>query len=81
MKLQSIYMNRESYGPNSGKLVGSITFATPGGKVELAMGEKQCERICAAMAENVVEVAQEVADNLVANVFENVNLAIESRVQ
>ena len=79
MQLESLYMSRQRYGDNEGKLTGEITFSNPQGKIQIVLGAAICQRVLALCAEGLVETAKDVAQNLTRAVLEEAQPQLEQR--
>lgn len=72
MQLERLSMQRKSYGPNEGKLEGTISFKNPDGEIQIMLNDDSCLKILALCADGLVKSAQEVAQNLTASVITQV---------
>ena len=72
MKLESINIHAaRSYDKTTGYL-GEITFDGPLGKVQIRTGDELSRRILNECAEEIVAASQQVAEQLTANIIEQV---------
>lgn len=76
MILEKLYMARQSYGPNIGKLEGELEFSNPKGKIQLILNDETCNKILGLCAEGMVQSAQQVAKELTAAIISSVPTAI-----
>ena len=65
MKLKSIYLSRQNYGTDEGKLTGTIEYDNFQATVALVLSEEQAARIVNLVAEDSLRYAQELAGILI----------------
>jgi len=61
IRLQSLNIERKGYGPDSGKLVGTVTLMTKGSQIQIRIDEATAQKIVDLCGDGIVKVAQEVA--------------------
>lgn len=77
MELRTIYLSRETYGADKGKLKGNVTVSTLAGEIKLYLSEEKAGRILNICADQLVENAKEVAQNITKEILEhNPNAAL-----
>ena len=78
MKLESITIRRPHSFEKERGYLGEITFDGPLGKVQINVGDDLSRRILKECADEIVAASQHVAQELTANIIEQVNVpAIE----
>lgn len=76
--IKSIYLQSPDYGPDKGRLSGTIKFANARGEITVNIDPTKIERIVAVLAEELVDTARETARLMVADVLEQARVpAIE----
>lgn len=68
--IKQIHLDQADWGPNAGKLAGTITFKNQRGEVKVNIDPGRIERIVAVLAEELVETARETASLMVSQVLE-----------
>lgn len=68
--IKQVYLNLEEYGPNRGRLSGSITFCNQLGEVRVNLDPEKIERIVSVLADDLVSTAKETASLMVSQVLE-----------
>lgn len=71
MQIQQMIMTANSYGPDKGRLTGSIKFANDGGEITLNIDQASCDKIVKLCAAALVESANKVANLMAADVIES----------
>jgi len=79
MQLERLTMQRKYYGPNDGKLEGTISFKNPDGEIQIILDDNSCHNILALCAEGLVNSAQQVAQNLTAAVITQTGPLLENK--
>ena len=79
MELESLRMSKEEWGDNKGKVLGTIGFKGPIGKIELMLSESDCKAILRLCAARLVEQSRELATSMTAEIIENAGIQIEDR--
>ena len=79
MELEALYLRKEQYGENKGKMTGSIEFASNGGKITLVLTSDNSREILRICADRLVEQSREVALQLTAHIIENAGGLIEDK--
>jgi len=59
--MKQIYLTREEWGADKGKLVGSVTFSGPAGEVKIRVNNDKAVEIMKLLADSLVECAKETA--------------------
>jgi hypothetical protein len=73
MQLKELRIRRrESWEPNSGQLVGEVTFVTPTSETKLALDETLAGQILLLCAEGISRSANQVASLLVTDLKRDV---------
>ena len=72
IQLNRVLITRHEYGPAKGQLNGSIEFTGPHGKVELPLDEQMSKEIVAACADALVRSSRAVAENITADIINDV---------
>ena len=70
MLLKSIYLRRNMYGVEEGKLKGNIDVGTSLGEIKLILTEEKCQQILNLVADALVEQTKEVAQLMTAELIE-----------
>lgn len=68
--IKSIYLNVVDYGPDKGKLQGSIEFINKHGGIKVRIGNDQAAAIVAILADQLVQTAHETASLMTSQVLE-----------
>ena len=68
--INSIYLSMETYGPDKGKLSGSIEFINAHGAMKVRINNAQAEKIVAILADNLVQTAKETAQLMTSQVLQ-----------
>jgi hypothetical protein len=68
--IKSIYLSMKEYGPDKGKLDGTIEFLNAHGEMKVRINNEQAEKIVAILADNLVKTAQETASLMTAQVLQ-----------
>ena len=71
MQMKNLYVRREEYGKDKGKLSGKVEFSSELGDVHLNLDEEMSRAIVQICSEAIVRAAQEVALNLTRTVIES----------
>ena len=72
MELESLYIEKEKYGANAGRFMGTVKFANDAGKIELHITSDQANKIIALCAEGMIAAAVETAKMITANILDQV---------
>lgn len=72
MILKSLYMSLDEYGPSKGRYTGKATFASPLGDVSINLSPTVSTQILRAVADQIVNSAQEVAAIMTSEVLDSV---------
>lgn len=77
--IKQVYLGLDEYGPNRGRLTGSITFCNQRGEVKVNIDPAKIERIVSVLADELVNTAKETASLMVSQVLEQASgsVAIE----
>lgn len=67
MKLKSIYLSRQDYGKDIGKLTGKIEYDNYQSTVALVLSEEQAAKIVNLVAEDMVRHAKELSEILLVD--------------
>ena len=78
MLLKKLEIERQSWGDYKGKCVGKITFEGNDGSVALNLNPASCEKLFLLVADGLIDVAKETAENMTCNLIEQ-KTAIESK--
>jgi len=78
--IKSINLYMETYGPDKGKLSGSIEFVNQHGEMKVRINNAQAEKIVAVLAENLVQTAQETATLMTAQVLQQAALGDQTDI-
>jgi len=81
MQLERLSMQRKCYGPNEGKLEGTISFKNPDGEIQIMLDDNSCHKILALCAEGLVNSAQQVAQNLTTAIITQTGPLLEHTEQ
>lgn len=68
--IKSICLYMNEYGPDKGKLEGSIAFLNQHGEIKVRIGGQQAEKIVSVLADSLVQTAQETASLMTAQVLQ-----------
>lgn len=68
--IKGIFLSMISYGPDKGKLEGSIEFLNNHGEMKVRVNNEQAEKIVAVLADNLVKTAQETASLMTSQVLQ-----------
>jgi hypothetical protein len=68
--IKSVYLTVNDYGPDKGKLQGSIEFINKHGEIKVRIGNEQAAAIIAILADQLVQTAQETAALMTSQVLE-----------
>tara|TARA_R110000868_G_scaffold211349_5_gene461429 strand:- start:308 stop:562 length:255 start_codon:yes stop_codon:yes gene_type:complete len=68
--VKSIYLNVVDYGPDKGKLQGSIEFISKHGEIKVRIGNEKAAQIVAILADQLVQTAQETAALMTSQILE-----------
>ena len=79
MELESLYMTVETYGPDKGRVKGSISFRGSAGKIELVLTHENAQEILRICADRLVEQSKEAAMSMTADIIENAGRQLEDR--
>ena len=79
MELESLYLRKEQYGTDKGKMTGTIEFASNGGKITLVLTSENSREILRICADRLVEQSREVALQMTASIIENAGALIEDK--
>jgi hypothetical protein len=74
MYLKSLNLYRNEYGPEAGRVTGTVSFVGELGEIKLNLSNEQVDRFLPIFAEALVESAKEVALKLNANLLNEVKL-------
>lgn len=69
MKLKNLYLRRETWGPNEGRIVGSVEFENGHGEIKLNLCPDASDRILTVVADCLVDSAKETAHALTASII------------
>lgn len=67
--VKSIYLNLQDYGPDKGKLQGSIEFVNQHGEIKVRVGSERAAQIVAILAESLVDTARQTASLMTSEVL------------
>ena len=76
MDFKSLNIERKSWG--KGELQGSVSFGNDRGRINLQLTEEHINRIFEVVADSMIEVAKEAAQELTCNIIEH-KASIESK--
>ena len=79
MELESLYLTKETYGPNKGKISGKITFQGNAGEISLVLTPANAQEILRICADRLVEQSREAAMSMTAAIIENAGAQIEDK--
>ena len=79
MELESLYLTKETYGPDKGKVKGTISFRGSVGKIELVLTHENAQEILRICADRLVEQSREAAVSMTAAIFENAGAQLEDK--
>ena len=71
MQLRSIYLSRPGYGEDKDMLQGKFEITTQSGEITIKLDEEKAEQILRLITDQLVESAQEVANNLTKEIIEH----------
>lgn len=71
--IKSIYLNLQDYGPDKGKLIGSIEFINQHGEIKVRLGNERASQIVAVLADSLVDTAKQTASLMTAEVLAQAN--------
>ena len=71
--VKNLYLRVEEYGPDKGKLSGTIEFLGQFGEVKVRVNNEQAGRMLAIVAEEVIAAAKQTANMLTAEVVAQAN--------
>jgi len=74
MILEKLEIERKHWGPNEGRMAGSIKFTNPAGEVSLILTDKHIQEILKICADSIVTISKEVATELTAQVIEQAHI-------
>ncbi len=69
MQLQKIYITRDEYGPNKGRLSGKVEFTGQNGAVVLPLDDDLSKQVIAVCADSLVRASKDLANNLTAEII------------
>lgn len=69
MKLQKLSIEMKAWGEFEGKYLGEIKFVGKTGDIALVLKPEHVDRIFAVVAESLVDVAKDAANNLMTEAF------------
>ena len=72
IQLSKVFISRNEYGDDKGKLRGNVEFTGPHGKVELPLDEQMSKEIVAVCADALVRSTRAVAENMTADIINDV---------
>lgn len=67
--VKNLFLRVEEYGPDKGKLSGTIEFLGKYGEVKVRVNNEQAGRMLAIVAEEVIAAAKQTASMLTAEVI------------
>lgn len=67
--VKNIYLSMEDYGPDKGKLKGSITFLNQHGEIAVRVGNEKAAQIVAILADQLVDTAKQTAALMTSEVL------------
>lgn len=79
MELRMLHLSRETYGESKGRLKGKLSVTTSYGEIDLKLEDERAEQILQIVADQLVESAKEVAQNITREVLEHQAPALEHR--
>lgn len=68
MKLKSIYLSRQNWGPDTGKVQGKIEYDNQQATINLVLSEETAAKIVNLVAEDTLRQAQELAGIMISDV-------------
>jgi len=69
MILQSLRMDRKTYGDDQGAMRGTATFTNDSGRVEIVLDDAKCKQILTICAMQIVDTAKAVSRDLTADLI------------
>lgn len=78
MTLESLQIQRMTYGANKGKMEGAIKFENPQGNVQIMLDDETCHRILVLCADGLVTTAKAVALDLTAEIINSATKSLEA---
>jgi hypothetical protein len=66
MLLESLRMERKTYGADEGKVTGRARFSGKDGAVEIVLSDEKCRTILQVCAMQIVDTAKQVSRDLTA---------------
>ncbi|MAF36022.1 hypothetical protein CL622_02795 [archaeon] len=71
MDFQSLEIEKERFGSNKGNLKGNITFSSDDARINLKLNQSHIDKIFEIVADTMIEVAKEAAQELTVNIIEH----------
>jgi hypothetical protein len=71
MEFQSLVIEKERFGPSRGNLKGSIIFSGDDARINLKLNQSHIDKIFQIVADTMIEVAKEAAQELTVNIIEH----------
>lgn len=69
MMLDTLYLSRDTFGPNKGRLTGRVKFTNGAGEIQLNLAPDTSEKILAIVADALVDAARETAQAMTAQII------------
>lgn len=76
--IKSIYLSRDDYGTDKGKLKGTVTFSSQSGEVTVKIPADKSAKLVMLLADELVECAKTTAALMVTDVITDADLALLS---
>jgi hypothetical protein len=67
--VKSIYLSVQDYGPDKGKLQGTIEFINQHGELKVRVGNERAAQIVAILADSLVDTAKQTAALMTSEVL------------
>lgn len=67
--VKSIYLSIQDYGPDKGKLQGTIEFINQYGELKVRVGNERAAQIIAILADSLVDTAKQTASLMTSEVL------------
>lgn len=64
MKLKTLRIDRKTFGDDTGKFFGRVSFDNKEGSIDLVLTPEHCEKIFDVCADGILQVAKGAAHNL-----------------
>ena len=69
MMLDTLYLSRDTFGQNKGRLTGRVKFTNGAGEIQLNLAPDTAEKILAIVADALVDAARETAQAMTAQII------------